>query len=125
MARIAGKGSDGPKGEDKRKFPPSRRNHRITHEKARRMRQRYLKKYGSRPDALAPGAYGRAIFDRILGDPRTVGIRFYPGIDDEGRMTILFCGVDARGDDILVGTIGDEPFRCPPMCSRPNGVLFF
>jgi hypothetical protein len=115
----------GRDGNRKRRFPPSRQNHQVTHAVARRMRGRWLAKYGEAADAMAPGAYGRKIFDKILGDERTVGIRFYPGLDQRGRVTILFCGVDARGDDILIGTIGDNPFRCPPFCSAVNGVLQF
>ncbi len=126
MAMDSGKGPNQGDGHDEGEatFPPEGgRNHRISHETARRMRLRYIEKYEGRPDALAPGAYDRAIFDKILRDPRCEGIRLYPGIDDSGQMTVLFCGVDRHGNDILVGTIGDEPWRCPPMCSKVNGVL--
>jgi hypothetical protein len=126
---MEGKGPGQGGGSDDREatFPPEGGgNHRISHETARRMRLRYIEKYGKsekRDEVLAPGAYDRSIFDRILRDPRCEGIRFYPGIDDSGQMTIMFCGVDRHANDILVGTIGDEPWRCPPMCSQTNGVL--
>ena len=109
----------------KKRFPPRKRNHRITDAVARNMRVRYLKKYGKRPTALAPGAYSRDIFDKVLAQPQCVGIRFYPGLDTSGRQTLLFCGVDRGGNDILAGIIGDAPWRCPPVCSEPNDTLQF
>src|SRR5688572_25066675 len=104
MAKRPGKRGGGEGSGDRRtyKFPPRPRNHQITHAVARRMRLGYIKKYGNNRDALAPGAYGRAIFDKILKDPRCVGIRFYPGLDAERNVTVLFCGVDKEGNDILV-----------------------
>jgi hypothetical protein len=128
MAMDSGKGPATGEGheEPEATFPPEGgKNHRITHDTARRLRRRYIDKWGNHPEQLIPGAYDRCIFDKILRDPRCEGIRFYPGIDDEGQITILFCGVDRHGQDILVGTIGDLPWRCPPMCSKPNGVLQF
>jgi hypothetical protein len=127
MAKAPGKrgGRDDSGDQRKYKFPPRPRNHQITHAVARRMRLAYINKYGNNPDALAPGAYARAIFEKILKDRRCVGIRFYPGLDAEGQVTVLFCGVDKEGNDILVGVIGDRPWRCPPMCSTANGVLQF
>ncbi|MDX2056669.1 MAG: hypothetical protein SFV24_02605 [Gemmatimonadales bacterium] len=109
-----------------RKVPPlAKSQHQITHAQARRMRKRFLGLYGDKSGVGSPLAYGRNIFDKILKDERVEGIRFYAGIDDEGRYTLLFCGIDAKGNDVLVGTIGDEPWRCPPFCSVTNGVLQF
>jgi hypothetical protein len=127
MAMYPGK--DPGQGDDQgdyRRFPPEQSHHEIDDDRARLMRKTYLERFGNKPETLIqPGAYARAIFDQILAQPNCVGIRFYPGCDAEGRITIMFCGVDPRGDDILAGVIGDDPFRCPPMCSKPNGVLHF
>ena len=39
---------------------------------------------------------------------------------------MLFCGFDAKGNNILKGTIGDLPFRCPPFCPPvADGILAF
>jgi hypothetical protein len=108
-----------------RKFPAKKKDHRITDAVARNMRLRYIKKYGNRPTALTPGAYSRDIFDKILAQPLCVGVRFYPGLDTRGKVTLLFCGVDNHGDDILAGIIGDTPWRCPPLCSSANDTLQF
>jgi hypothetical protein len=86
------------------------------------MRERYLRRRSAR-DGFKPSVYGREIFREILAQKGCAGIRLYPGIDDDGELTMLMVGVDAEGNDILVGTIGDTPWRCPPFCSTPNGVL--
>jgi len=111
-----------PKGV--RKIPPfGRRSHRVTHAAARRMREAFRKRYPGKRAPLAPGVYDRGIFDKILKQRGCKGIRFYPGIDGTGKMTLLFAGVDAEGNDILAGIIGDMPWRCPPYCSTSNGIL--
>jgi hypothetical protein len=88
------------------------------------MRRRALEVYGKVGIGAAQG-YHREIFDKILGDRRCVGIRIYPGVDEEGQFSLLFCGFDSKGNNILVGTIGDTPFRCPPFCPGQDGVLGF
>ena len=112
--------------QSKRKVPPyGRRSHRVTHAQARRMREKYLRRYKGVRAPLQAGVYDRAIFDKILAQKGCKGVRFYPGIDDDGKMTVLFAGVDGEGNDMLAGIIGDMPFRCPPYCSSANGVLAF
>ena len=102
-----------------------KRNHRVSHAVAKGLRTRYIRKFADGAGRLEPGAYNRKIFDKILCQQGCVGIRFYPGLDEKGNVTLLFCGIDRYGNDILAGTIGDIPFRCPPMCSAPNGILHF
>ena len=110
--------------EPSRKVPPlGRRSHRLTHAAARRMRERFLRRYRGKAAPIQPGVYGRGIFDRILAQKGCVGIRLYPGVDEDGRLTTLIVGVDGEGNDMLAGIIGDMPWRCPPYCSAANGVL--
>jgi hypothetical protein len=122
MAVRRGKSPDG----GGRKVPPfGRRNHELTHKQARAMREAYIKRHQGKSGELRSGVYGRGIFEKILKQKGCVGIRFYPGLDEKGNVTVLFVGVDAEGNDILRGLIGDSPWNCPPFCSSPNGVLFF
>ena len=102
-----------------------RAKHRVSHALARRMRKAYIAKYADRQGALDSGTYSRRIFEQILKQPACVGLRFYAGLDRQGRVSVLFCGVDANGDDILAGIIGDVPVRCPPICGGANGILQF
>ncbi len=111
-------------GESKRKVPPfGRRSHRVTHAQARRMRQRFLRRYQGARHPLRAGVYDRGIFDKILKQRGCKGVRFYPALDDAGELTLLFAGVDGEGHDMLAGIIGDMPWRCPPYCSATNGIL--
>lgn len=101
------------------------RKHEVSHATARKYRKGYIEKYSRSPAALAPSVYGVNIFKKILRQKGCAGIRFYPGLDPKGQVTLLFCGVDRQGNDILEGTIGDIPWRCPPICSDANGILQF
>lgn len=126
--KRSGGRKDGARGASKPpKFPyrytPGQ--HEVTHAQARRMRNRALEVYGTVGIGSAQG-YHREIFDKILADARCVGIRIYPSVDGEGQFTLLFCGFDSKGNNILVGTIGDTPFRCPPFCPPVrDGILGF
>lgn len=103
-----------------------KRSHRVTHDQARKLRGRFLRKYPGKAVPLEIGSYHRKIFDTILAQEKCIGIRFYPGVDERGRLTLLFCGINGEtGNDILEGTIGDIPVRCPIMCSGGNGILQF
>ena len=106
-------------------YPYKTGRHEVTHKDARRLRKRAIAALGN--DGIGrPSAYHRDIFDKILADERCVGIRFYPGIDDKGEVTLLYCGFDAKGNNILQGTIGDLPYRCPPFCPPvKDGILHF
>lgn len=105
-------------------FPYKRGRHEVSHADARRLRKRAIKALGN--DGIGrSAAYHRDIFDKILADERVVGLRFYPGIDDKGEVTLLYCGFDAKGNNVLAGTIGDLPYRCPPFCAAADGILEF
>lgn len=103
-------------------YPYKSGQHEVTRADARRLRKRAVAALGN--DGIGrPSAYHREIFDQILADPRCVGIRFYPGIDDKGEVTMLYVGIDAKGNN-LTSLIGDLPFRCPPFCAATrDGVL--
>ncbi|MGE0440901.1 MAG: hypothetical protein AB7S39_10475 [Gemmatimonadales bacterium] len=119
-SRGAKRPSRGGKGYDLTKA-----EHQVTHAVARRMRKRFIGLFGADAAFARPAAYGRQIFDKILAQDGVVGIRFYPGISDKGDVTLLFCGVDSKGNDVLKGVIGDNPLWCPPFCSDENEVLQF
>jgi len=52
------------------------------------------------PDAISGYTVGRNIIDRILAQPGCVGLRFYNAINEIGQTTLVYAGVDARGNDI-------------------------
>lgn len=106
-------------------YPYKPRRHEVSHAAAIRMRKRAIAVLGC--DGIGRSAgYNREIFDKILSNPACVGIRFFPGINDDGEFTILFCAFDSKGNNILKGTIGDVPYHCPPFCPPvKDSILYF
>lgn len=44
---------------------------------------------------------GRNIIEQILAQPECAGIRFYNAINEDGRKTLVYVGIDASGKDIV------------------------
>ncbi|SFF09625.1 hypothetical protein SAMN05518672_11622 [Chitinophaga sp. CF118] len=56
-------------------------------------------------DAYPEQAYGhvigRAIMDKILAQPGCEGIIIYPALDESGKRTLVYAGIDAKGKAIV------------------------
>lgn len=56
-------------------------------------------------DAYPEQAYGhvigRAIMDKILAQPGCEGIIVYPALDENGKRTLVYAGIDAKGKAIV------------------------
>ena len=75
--------------------------------------------------------FGGGIIRRLLDENRSVGIRAYYAIDDNGKKQLLLVGVDEDGNNLLPEEgsakavegdpiIVDYSYPCPPYCSsRP------
>lgn len=74
--------------------------------------------------------FGHESIRRVLDESRSVGIRAYYAIDDNGKKQLLLVGVDEDGNDLLPQAAGsasaqadgdpiivDQSFPCPPYCS--------
>jgi hypothetical protein len=48
---------------------------------------------------------GRNIIDKILAQPGCVGMRFYYGLNAEGKKTLVYVGMDADGKDLVEQTM--------------------
>lgn len=46
--------------------------------------------------------FNKEIFDLILSDVNTTGIRIYFGINDENTLSIVFTGIDSMKDDVYI-----------------------
>lgn len=68
------------------------------------------------------GYFSRSIFDKILSQPGCAGVRYYYAKKDDGTATIVLVGVDAGGNDITQGVLGDDSWPCPPYCGAPNDL---
>jgi len=84
----------------------------------------FVKNFKSNPVAPSTkgGYFGRNIFDKILAQPGTVGIRYYYAAKDDGTPTLVLVGVDSTGNDLVQGVIGEVTFPCPPYCSVTNAL---
>ena len=56
------------------------------------------------PGDNIPNYIGRNIIEKILDQPGCVGIRFYNAINEDGRKTLVYVGVDAN-DDLITESV--------------------
>jgi hypothetical protein len=51
---------------------------------------------------------GRNIIERILAQPGCAGIRFHNALNQEGKKTFVYVGIDDKGNEILRHTMVTE-----------------
>lgn len=87
--------------------------------------QRYIQNYRNNPVVPANKAvyFERNIYDKILAQPGCVGVRQYFATNTAGSVTLVLVGVDAKGNDIVSGVIGEGGMLCPPYCA-PDTKLY-
>jgi hypothetical protein len=93
-------------------------NHIITLDQA----VKYIQNYTFSPTAPTTkgGLFARSIFDKILSQPGCIGVRYYYAKKDDGTPTLVLVGVDAGGNDLPGGILGEDSFPCPPFCGAPG-----
>jgi len=77
----------------------------ISHELAAKMIKDFQ---DAHPNASAFNSIGRNIIEKILAQPGCVAMRFYNGINEVGRETLVYAGVDAKGKTIIEIVAVDE-----------------
>jgi hypothetical protein len=84
----------------------------------------YIQNFKNNPVAPTTkgGYFGRNIFDKILAQAGTVGIRYYYAANDDGTPTLVLVGVDSTGSDLVQGVIGEVVYPCPPYCSSSSAL---
>ncbi|MBL0048087.1 MAG: hypothetical protein IPP32_08345 [Bacteroidetes bacterium] len=92
---------------------PAPKDHTITLAEAAEMTQRY------RDNFIKGGFFWK---DQILTmlTEESIGMRYYYGIDKDGKKTIILVAVDEFGNDICDGEIMDFSTPCPSACGVPN-----
>jgi hypothetical protein len=65
---------------------------------------------------------GREKLQAILDQEECEGIRFYYGIDDDGKKNLIAVGAKRNEDDMIEGIIVDKCSPCPPLCSTRNSL---
>jgi len=69
------------------------------------------------PNEVKSFFVGTNLVESILAQEECIGLRVYNGYDDaEGRMNIVFIGVDIDENDMKTGIIVDRCAVCPPVC---------
>ncbi len=89
-------------------------NHNITLDQAAKYVQNF-KNFPKTPTTKG-GFFARNIFEKILSQAGCIGIRYYYGQDDSGTPNLVLVGVDAGGNDMTTGPIGELSIPCPPIC---------
>jgi hypothetical protein len=86
---------------------------------------KYVHNFRSNPSVsnIQGGSLSRDAFDKILAQSGCIGIRFYYAKKDNGDHTMVFLGVDEKGNDMQNGVIAEEIRPCPPICDSQNSVF--
>ena len=101
--------------------PPDPQGHKIPLGEAQAMTKRH--RDGSPPGAERAQAFPRDVFEKLLSNPKAVGIRIYHGKGVDGKGSMIAVGVDSDGNDIIAaGEIYDRGFPCPPFCTGAGGL---
>ena len=66
--------------------------------------------------------YGREILLELLAKEGSMGIRFDPGYDEEGKLHLLLYSTDKNGNNLLEGSIQvvNDADECPPNYPDPG-----
>ncbi|HEV3249746.1 MAG TPA: hypothetical protein VGZ71_02260 [Puia sp.] len=70
----------------------------ISHELAAEFIKAYQEAY---PGEIRGYHIGRNIIDQILAQPGCVAMQFYYGLNEDGKKTLVYVGMDADGKDII------------------------
>ena len=60
--------------------------------------------------------FGRNSIQTVLNQAGAVGLRIYYGRKNNGTPALILVGVNANGQDIIVGPLMEEGWPCPPLC---------
>ena len=93
------------------------RDHRINLADAAALTKRY--------QAANPKSVKAAVFQgkqvlAMLSQPGCAGMRVYYGLKADGSSTLVLTGIDAADNDLVGGTMLENPFWCPPFCGGGN-----
>lgn len=97
------------------------RDHSISLKEAKEMIQ--ARNAGMKATELKGGVFNRKIFDKILAQKGCVAIRYYYAQTKDGKPTLVFVGVDAKGKDMTKATMAEKGQPCPPWCDVNTELL--
>jgi hypothetical protein len=97
----------------------------ITHESGAQMIKDYVK---ANPTDVKSYVIGKNIINQILAQPGCAGIQFYNAIDETGKKTLVYVGLDAAGAPLISyksvnneGFLAEEKGIVADKVGRPTG----
>jgi len=97
---------------------PNQNNQIITLDEASKLTKRYREKI-KQGEALG-GLFWKNGLEKLLSQSNCVAMRYYYGINDDGKPVIILVGVNDSGDDIIDGVLLEIGPLCPPFCPSMN-----
>jgi hypothetical protein len=73
-------------------------------------------------DAERSGAFHADQVRRLLDERECVGLRYYHGLDEAGRPSLILVGMDLEGADMTDHVMLEEHLPCPPWCPMENDL---
>lgn len=95
-------------------------NHKISFAEGAEFTARYRNQMS--PNQIKGGFFGKDALLALLSQDSCVGIRFYYGLDAEGRQVMVLTGVDPLENDQIgeVFSCMEKSTPCPPYCGSGN-----
>ena len=93
-------------------FPP-KQDHRITLTAAAALTKAHR---AAAKDEVKGEMWPRDVFETLLAQPGSAGIRIYHGRGAKGEKQLVMVSVDGSGADMTSATIMQAGLPCPPWC---------
>jgi hypothetical protein len=97
---------------------PEKNNQIITLDEATNYTSAYRKQ--SSPDAKLGGLFWKEFVQKLLDQPGCAAMRYYHGVNTDGKPVIVLVGVNDKGDDMTEGLLLEFSPFCPPFCGISN-----
>ena len=97
---------------------PEKNNQIITIDEATNYTSAYRKQ--SSPDAIRGGLFWKEFVQKLLDQPGCAAMRYYHGMNADGKPVIVLVGVNNKGDDMTDGILLELSPLCPPICGSFN-----
>lgn len=95
-------------------------DHHITLHDAARLTRNYRTSVQDEKSATLGEFFSRDALVAALDQKNCIGLRIYYGKRDDGMPVLVFVGVDAAGNDMTDGFVGEYGYLCPPICGAEN-----
>ena len=98
-------------------FPP-KQDHRITLAAAAALTKAH--RANATKDEVKGEMWPRDVFETLLAQPASAGIRIYHGRGAKGEKQLVLVSVDSNGADMTSGAIMEMGLPCPPYCDTAS-----